>query len=187
MDAPDPTDPYGVDLRLTDAGDLAVSSTGELAHVQGPLNVAQAMILRLRTWPDSLPLHPDYGNPLEERLVGRKALDFDLTRTEARAVASAIIDADRRVNAVRNITVDAIDDAGTGVRIGMELVLTNGEVLGVPDVLALDIDALDLTDVDLPSAELGGDELALDDEPEGADLSEGEPGDETSSEDEPLG
>jgi len=173
IEAPDPNDPYGVDLRLTDDGDLALTGTGGLAHVQGALNVAQAMVLRLRTWPGALPLHPDYGNPLEERLVGRHARDFDLSRTEARAVAVAIVDADRRVSAVQNITVDPDDDAALGIRVGMEVVLTSGEVLDVADVLALDLDALDLVDVDVESADLGALGTSLDDAPDGADLTEG--------------
>lgn len=140
---------YGVDLRLTDTGDLAISNGGDLVQSIGATNAAQAIVNRLRTPPGSLPLHPDYGSDLLTRLVGAKARDAQLVIAHVNTTARAMAEQDRRFVGMTDIAVDT--DAST-IQIACAIVLAGGERLlaadlGQPRTDELAMDPADLNDL----------------------------------------
>lgn len=102
----DQVDDYRVDIGITDGGDLDVLGTGGLALRTGPANAAQALVLRLRTARGDLPLHPEYGSMLEQRLTGAKA-DPVLATSQVNLELREAISADPRFAAATNIVVGA--------------------------------------------------------------------------------
>ena len=129
-----PTDPYGVDLRLSDDGDLVVDRTGALTAITGTENCAQALVLRARTYPGELPLQQDFGSGLEAALIGQKSLDPELAQARANVELRAIVESDRRFLAARNIEARDVTPDGTKLAVRLTLVLANGEQLQVSDL-----------------------------------------------------
>lgn len=147
----DPADAllYGVDLRMTDDGDLALSNGGDLVQAIGTVNAAQAVVLRLRTPTNSLPMHPDYGSDLLSRLIGSKAHDAELVAAHVITTGRRMSEQDRRFTGITDLVVDTDT---TTVRIGCSIALSGGEKLKSADlgsarVDELAIDASDLTDL----------------------------------------
>lgn len=139
---------YGIDLRLTDGGDLAISPSGDLVPCVGATNAAQALVIRLRTPRASLPLHPNYGSGLLQ-LVGSRSRDAALVAAQANGDLRAALDQDRRFVGIQDVTVT---EAGTAVGVSCSLLLAGGETLtaqdiGMPRTDELAIDVPDLVDV----------------------------------------
>lgn len=130
----DSPDPYGIDLRLSDQGDLVVAPNGALTAVSGPENCGQALALRVRTHPGELPLQIDYGSHLASKLVGQKANDPDLARSIANVELRALVEADRRFLAARDIQATDLTADGTRLAIRLLLRLAGGEQLRVGDL-----------------------------------------------------
>jgi len=59
------------DLKLTDDGDLVISSAGDLETVTGDKQLVQAIIFRLKTMKGDYTLTPTLGTSLEE-FIGRQ-------------------------------------------------------------------------------------------------------------------
>lgn len=142
---------YGIDLRLTDDGDLALSNAGGLVAVRGARNCAQALRQRLLTPRGTLPLHEAYGSDLLRRLVGSKAQDAVLTIPYVQAELHTILEQDRRFVSVRDIRVI---EHGVQLAIACGLVLSSGEVLQVSDLanprtdeVAIDLAELSVSDL----------------------------------------
>lgn len=140
---------YGIDLRLTDDGDLAVSNGGDLVQCIGTTNAAQAVVQRLRTAPGSLPLHPDYGSDLLTTLIGGKQHDAQLVLAHVNNTARAMAEQDRRFLGITNIDITTFDQT---VAITCAIVLAGGERLrtanlALPRTDELAIDPADLADL----------------------------------------
>jgi hypothetical protein len=100
---PDPGDPLGVDVMLDATGDFLITGAGCLAITAGPENCVQALMLRMRTSPGDLPLHPDYGSQFNEA-VGHKD-DAVMMLGVATADLANLISTDRRFIGVGNVKV----------------------------------------------------------------------------------
>lgn len=144
--APDPTDPYGVDLYLhPTSGDLVVGAHGGLAFIQGPENCAQALSLRARTYPGELPLHPDYGSILAATLIGQHTDDDLLAQATATREIRTILENDRRFAQATDLQT-RIDPANPNARhVAVRLELAGGEALIVGNLADARVDELDLT------------------------------------------
>lgn len=154
-------DPYGVDVRLTDTGDLAVTRAGDLTAISGPTNCVQAMTLRMRSVPGDLPLHPDYGNDLGS-LVGGKSLDTGLIAGRANSLLRDALQSDRRFLAAKDITVAALDDTGQKVGVGLTLQLAGGEQISLLDLADVRLDEIDTVQIDSEGFESDDDLAFLD-------------------------
>jgi hypothetical protein len=128
------TDPYGTDVLLTNDGDISVTAAGQLALIDGPMNCAQALVSRLRTYPGELPLQPEYGNSLEPLIIGTKTNDPTIVVSKVNAELRDIFQHDRRFLRAESISAqtDPAYPARTGVYV--ELVLAGGDRLAVDDV-----------------------------------------------------
>lgn len=153
---PDPTDAYGIDLRLSSDGDLMVSRTGDLLTVQGPENVAHALTLRMRTYPGELPLHDEYGSALLSKVIGAKSSDDAILASQARIEVQRILESDRRFLAARDVTALVDPDDPTIATVSLTLELAGGDTLLVGDLTRPRIDqvitAADQLDSDLVEA-----------------------------------
>jgi hypothetical protein len=143
-------DPYGADLQISDAGDLVVTPTGDLALISGPLNCGQALTLRLRTAAGELPLHPDYGSDLDRRLIASRTSDDELALTSARVLLSKIVRADSRFLAVRDLSTTRLNASGTQLAIACKLALAARDSIAVTSLAAPRGDEISVT-TDLPS------------------------------------
>jgi hypothetical protein len=128
--------PGAVPLEQADSGgalDLAVVP-GDLATVSGRATLAQALIVRLLTPRGSLaPLgHAGYGSRLGE-LIGR--VNTDATRNLARLHTIEALAQERRVRAVRNLTVEVPPGSPDSVRISFSVLPVADD-----DPLALTLD-----------------------------------------------
>lgn len=157
MPEPDNTDPYGIDLLLTPDGDLSVNPGGSLAVVAGPENCVQALQLRLRTHPDELPLHDDYGSALAAQAIGTKAGDDQLLAALARVEVQRILEADLRFLAARNLQAQTDPADPQRAQVSMRLELAGGEELIVSDLVEARIDEIDPGDPDLSIDEMASD------------------------------
>jgi hypothetical protein len=128
------SDPYGTDVLLTNDGDLAVTPAGQLALVDGPMNCAQALVMRLRTSPGELPLQPDYGNAIAPRIIGTKTNDPTLVVSKLNIELRAIFTADRRFLRAERITASSDPAYPTRTGVYIELVLAGGDRLTAADV-----------------------------------------------------
>lgn len=137
----DNTDPYGIDVRLGDDGDLVVDRAGGLVFVGGAENVAHALTLRLKTAPGDLALHPDYGSTLPE-LVGAKQ-DPGIVEAQARGIGRAIVEEDRRFLGIGKVQATRLGPGATAVR--MEVQLSDGTRLNVADATDVRLDEIDVT------------------------------------------
>lgn len=153
------SDLYGVDVRLTDDGDLAVAPDGSVIDAAGPVNCAQALVLRMRCWPTELALHPNYGSTLERRLIGAKG-DPDLGRSAANAELRAAIESDRRFLSAREIAATINPDRPNILAISLKLRLADGDELDVTNLADLRADEILTVDPAL----LAGDDALLDSE-----------------------
>ena len=89
-------DPYGIDIAFDASGDFVVTSTGDLAPSAGPLNVAQAVALRIKTPIGDLPLHIDYGSSIPSQFVGSKAVPAAIA-TRLQGELATMVSQDARV------------------------------------------------------------------------------------------
>ena len=140
-------DPYGIDLRLSDQGDLVVAPNGALTSIDGPENCAQALAMRIRTYPGELPLALDYGSHLASKLVGQKAGDPDLARSVANVELRALIEADPRFLSARDIQARDVTDDGTRLAVSLLLRLAGGEQLAVGDLADVRLDEISAASV----------------------------------------
>lgn len=137
---------YGVDLRFTDDGDLAISNGGDLVQAIGTTNAAQAVVSRLKTALGSLPMHPDYGSDLLSRLVGSKAHDAQLTAAHVTTVSRTMAEQDRRFTGITDI---AVTTDGSRTYVACSVVLTGGEKLKAADLGQPRVDDLAMDPADV--------------------------------------
>lgn len=135
-------DPYGTDVRFSELGDLVVSPTGDLTSITGAENCAQALALRLRTFPGELPLQLAYGSQLAARLVGQKANDPDLARSIANVELRELLRQDRRFLAARDISATDLTPSGDRLAISLTLRLAGGEDLEISSLTDVRVDEL---------------------------------------------
>lgn len=153
------TDPYGVDVLLTDNGDLAVNAAGQLQLLSGPLVCAQQMVMRLRTFPGELPLDLDYGNPIDT-VIGTKTGDPQLVVSKVNVELRQILEDDARFLRAQNIVAGYPDPADpTKTAVSLQLVLTGGDTLDLGDLAAGDVSLADFTATPDLATELGDDTL----------------------------
>ncbi len=156
---------YGTDVRITDAGDIAVTPSGDIGLISGPLNCVQALSMRLRTEPGELPLHPDYGNPIGD-LVGAKA-DEALMTGRANAILREALQADRRFLSADSIAAVA-GERGGRVSVSCRLRLAGGERIALSDLADVRLDEIDTVQLGAAGFESDDDLAFLD----GQDLDE---------------
>lgn len=158
-----PPDPYGIDVRISDRGDLVVSPSGGLTDITGPENCAQALVLRARCYPGELPLQMDYGSNLAARLIGQKSLDADLARAQTNVELRAIVESDRRFLAARDVSVRDVTQSGDRLSVSLRLELAGGQQLAVGDLANVRIDEITGSSVVDPTLLDGSDIDAVDD------------------------
>lgn len=155
-------DPYGIDLLLSDDGDLVVSPSGDITTITGAMNCAQTVVQRLRTRPGELPLHLDWGSTLDA-IVGTKALDETIAAAYAANEARALIDSDRRFLAVRDVQAQTAEGDVTRVAVRITLALALGEEVTVGDVATPRLDEVLVDDAStLADFDSSGDAALLD-------------------------
>jgi hypothetical protein len=131
---PDPSDPLGIDIAISAGGDLVVTGAGALAVSAGPENAIQALVLRLRSSPGDLTLHPDYGSQFNEHAVGQRD-DPMLVLGLASAELDQLISTDRRFIGVGNVQVIPQPTArGLAYSVSCDLQLTTGVGIQVADL-----------------------------------------------------
>ena len=131
---PPPPDPLGIDIMFTPEGDIAINPWGDIALVSGPDNAIQALLLRIRSSPGDLPLHPGYGSQFNEAGVGMK-WNPDAVFGLATSELAQIISSDRRFIGVGNLQVTPIETAtGLATSVSCDLYLTNGVTVGVANL-----------------------------------------------------
>lgn len=168
---------YGIDLRIDNDGDLVVGSNGDLILVEGAECVAQALMLRLRTALNSLPMHPEYGSALMTRLVGLKMADPALVLALVNTETRKLIASDRRFVAVISAEVTS-DPAAQTLAIPLSLRLAGGDALQVPDLMAGRADEMAMDLAELADLEALGDLYAtLTDTVDGIDPADPDYGD----------
>jgi phage baseplate assembly protein W len=126
-------DPYrvvcGVDLRLTDLGDLLANvGTADWSVAEGIDNLVQALQRRLLTRKGELAYHPEYGSYLEQH-VGQP-LDEERAQLVRLEVLSALM-ADPRIKAVERVDFLAADDH-------LDIVV-DVQIIGMDDVVPLNL------------------------------------------------
>lgn len=85
----------GVDLRLTDSGDLEINNLNDISLIAGIENVAQAVYLKLNVEPLGNRYHPEIGVNLP---IGDKTTDATQLRME-------ILSSLRQDNRLQDVTV----------------------------------------------------------------------------------
>ncbi len=151
------SDAYGIDLAIGPDGDLVITPTGDAATLSGPENCTQALLLRVRTYPGELPLHPDYGSGLADRVIGSKGIDSDLMAAQANVDLREIIDSDPRFLSASGITVSEVPENPRAARVGLRLRLADRDELVISDLLDVRVDEInpgEVLDVDLDGADL---------------------------------
>ena len=108
---------YGVDLAMNPNGDLAVSAAGDLGTVGETQVMAQALMLRIRTQPGDLTLHPEYGMDLP---VGGK-MDPVATGAELNGKLAQVVKGDPRL---RRATVTNVSWPANGNYTALVLTVT---------------------------------------------------------------
>jgi hypothetical protein len=103
----------GIDIRLTEDGDLGVNNTSDLDLIAGMTNMVQVLALKLELERGSLKRHPDLGTRLR---VGEKATRQALVDLRNDLVAS--ISSDQRV-----LTMPSIELRQEGSEIKADIVV----------------------------------------------------------------
>lgn len=162
----DEQDIYGTDLRLTDSGDIALTASGDLQTITGPEVCVQALTSRVRTYPGELPLHPEYGSHMADRLIGTHR-DQQLAESVVAGELRILLREDERFTGARNITVDTSDPEAA--RVAVTLLLTAGDRVTVDDLSdpSSDLTIEDTASDGDPFSDPFDDDLDLSDEGEG--------------------
>lgn len=95
---------FGVDVRVTDDGDLAISNTKDLDLIAGVKNMSQALTLKILIEKGGLKRHPQIGTNLQ---IGTKGVNL----SESRNQLVSSITSDPRVESIPFIEVRR--DSGT--------------------------------------------------------------------------
>jgi phage gp46-like protein len=114
----------GRDLRLMETefgSDLAISPTGDLATIEEEYNLAQAIVMRLRTMQGELRDlgHSSFGSRLHE-LVGEP--NNERTRELARIYAMEAVSKDPRIEEVVSVNVETAKDDPNRIDIDISVV-----------------------------------------------------------------
>lgn len=137
------SDPYGIDLLLTNDGDLAVTPAGDVALISGPLCCGQALISRFRVFPGELPLQQDYGSALA-RQIGQKSGDPTLIVSAINSELRTVIEDDPRFLSASKIAAIQNPNDDNQVAVRVEFVLAGGDRLETSDVAgAASLDTFD--------------------------------------------
>lgn len=125
-----PTDPYGTDLVLTPDGDLAIWPNGQLATITGPENAIQALRLRLITREGDLPVHPEYGSGLPDRIGSKN--DTNQLVAQANTDLKELFTQDRRFLGLTELSAVEYEPGKNRLQATVQLAL--GEQLELQDL-----------------------------------------------------
>lgn len=136
-------DPYGIDIALTDDGDVVVTPAGQVGLIGGPANCIQAVTGRVRTIVGELPLHPEYGSAFPtHKFIGRKLLDTLPIETEARRELNILLAEDPRFIAANGVQAIQDPNQPQTVQVKAALVLVGGQVVRIADLAAPRVDEI---------------------------------------------
>jgi hypothetical protein len=104
---------FGVDFKLTDDFDIAVSSVGDAKLIAGSKNVAQAILIKILLETNSLKRHPNIGTSLS---IGEKTTNLAVIADQIRTSLVA----DRRIE---NVIFSSVEREGGTTKIKLILKL----------------------------------------------------------------